>query len=434
MSHRVSIDRGALAETLHYGVPINRPAPVSGLPLSVDVLEAARARRAVGSQDKTSLLDEGAQRWREACRKTADRASHPILLPLSAGLDSRAVLSGLRANGVKVHTVTYGVPGAFDYELAPGIAGCAGASSERIDLRDTAITREKLLRVAAKAQHPSIVLDMFFNHQIAERFGTDFSYVNGFAGDALAGNNLKTAKGVSWHEATQAFVEWHRASRTVTLTDDDMDPVAALPARPFVTPELLPAIQQLDYAIRQQRMVRPIVCPTGVEVLTPFLDPGWCVFMLGLPESLREERAFFVELFQRSFPKLFSLPTTASGGLPLGASEAAIRRHRKRLRRRRRRRARLHRVFPAVSVPPADRRWQYLDFRTLLREDGPLVELFADSMARLDQLGVVPWIDAKALLDAHRAREADHFKALNVLLNLEILLEARPELFAPGSA
>lgn len=432
MSRHAPIDRTVLAETLHYGAPLNRPSPAPGLPFGVDVLEAARARREAGPQNETALLEKGAALWREVCSRTAERASHPILLPLSAGLDSRAVLAGLRACGASVHTVTYGVPGAFDYELAPRIAQCAGASNERMDLQSIPITREELLAVARQARNPSLVLDMFFNAQVAARHGSQYSYVNGFVGDALAGNNLKAAQGLAWGQATHAFAQWHCASQTVTLTD--MDPVAALPARPLVDPELLPSIQQLDYAVRQQRLVRPIVCPPGVEVLTPFLDPAWCTFMLGLPDELRENRAFFTAVFQHGFPELFSLPSTASGGLRPGASDAAMRAYRKRLRRRRRMRARLHRLFPGVTVPPADRRWQYLDFRSLLREDGALADLFADGMMRLDERGVVPWIDARGLLRAHRAKTADHFKALNVLFNLEILLEAHPEWFLCRSA
>ena len=422
-----------LSEILHYGAPLNLPASTPSLPFSAETLEIADERRKRPVDDHSKLLKEGVQLWCDVCRRTAERAASPLLLPLSAGLDSRAVLAGLRANDISVQTVTYGVPGAFDYELAPRIADCAGASNERIDLQTIEITRDRLIAVAATAPRPSSILDMFFNQLIPAQYGRSFSYINGFVGDALAGNNLKTAEGFHWPEATRAFAKWHQASRTVRLTHSEMDPIAALPDAPLVDPGLLPSIQQLDYAIRQQCMVRPIVCPPNVEVMMPFLDPSWCAFMLGLPEELRRNRAFFVELFQHGFPQLFSLPTTATGGLPLGAKESEIRHYRKRLRRRRRFRTRLHRIFPRMSVPPANRGWQYLDFRSLLREDTPLAQLFADSMARLDERRVAPWIDASGLLRSHRACEADHFKALNVLLNLELLLTTRSDLFEPGS-
>lgn len=427
------IDRTILGHALHYGSPVKTISESSQLPFNIDTLVAAKKSRERPHYDLSSLLHEGARLWKAVCRRSAEQAEKPLLLPLSAGLDSRAVLAGLRANDIPVHTMTYGVPGAFDYELAPRIAAAAGTSNERLDLQRVSITREKLLAIAAGTQHPSLLIDMFFNHQIPERHGNAFSYINGFAGDALAGNNLRKAEGFFWSQAQQAFAQWHRVSQTITLTENDMDPLSALPKEPLVEPILLSSIQQLDFAIRQQRMVRPIVCPPGIEVITPFLDPEWCRFMLGLPAELRYDRTFFIDLFRRSFPALFSMPSSASGGLALDANETAIHRHRKKLRRRRRLRKRLNRAFPWVRVPPANRGWQYLDFRTLLRENGPLAQLFADSMTRLDEQALVPWINAKALMRSHQTCEADHFKALNVLFNVELLVDARPDLFKPGS-
>ena len=105
-----------------------------------------------------------------------------------------------------------------------------------------------------------------------------------------------------------------------------------------------------------------------------------------------------------------------------------MRRFKRRLRKRRRLRRTLRKVFPGVSVPPADHNWQYLDFRNLLRSDHALTDLFADSMRRVDASGVVDWLDASELMAAHQRAEADHWKALNVLLNLDLTMEARPEL------
>ena len=428
------IDRTILGNALHYGLPLSETPGSWELPFDIDTLLAAKERRDHHNYEVSALLNEGARLWKAVCSRCAEKAKKPLLLPLSAGLDSRAILAGLRANDIPVHTMTYGVPGAFDYELAPQIASAAGASNERLDLETVRITREKLFDVAIRTHRPSLLLDMFFNHQVPERHGDRFSYINGFAGDALAGNNLRTAEGIHWQQAQQAFARWHQVSQTITLTDATMDPLSALPSQPLAEPNLLASIQQLDFAVRQQKMVRPIVCPPGVETITPFLDPEWCSFMLGLPMELRYDRAFFIDLFRRSFPTLFSMRSSASGGLKLGASDSAIRRYRKTLRRRRRLRTRLKQVFPWVRVPPANRGWQYLDFRTLLRGKGPLAQLFAESMAHLDEQAFVPWIDAQALLRSHRQCEADHFKALNVLFNLELLLAARRDLFEPGSA
>lgn len=428
MTETAAISDAALTEILHYGAVLNSPLGSSSLPFDGNLLEAARQRRMRSSPDRQELLEEGVVIWQNVCQRVVDASDQPLLVPLSAGLDSRAILAGLRACNAPVKTVTYGVPGAFDYELAPRVARCAGADNERIDLRNVRFDRDTLLGIAAQPGPVSTVLDMYFNRMLAAHCGPGYSYVNGYMGDELAGKNLGKEKAEDWPAACRIFAKRHRAARHDVLTAPTADPIARLPQSPFVSSELLTFEAQLHYSVRQQQLIRPIVCPPGRTVFTPFTDPEWVIFMLGLPDALRKNRAFFVALFQHAYPDLFALPTTASGGMPLDASPERMRRYKRRLKRSRRLRLRLQRVFPGVHVPPADRGWQYIDFSALLRGDQWLTGLFSDSMARLDRSRLVPWIDASAILEAHRAGKADHFKALNVLLNLDIVRESRPEL------
>lgn len=422
------VDVAALTEILHYGAVLNSPLGAPKLPFDQSALEAAQQRRQDPGPSWHALLDEGTQIWRNVCSRTIDASRKPLLVPLSAGLDSRAILAGLRACDAPVHAVTYGVPGAFDYELAPRVARCAGASIERIDLRDVSFDRDTLLEIASQPGPVSSLLDMYFNRMLAGRCGRDYSYVNGYMGDELAGKNLGDEEATEWVEACHTFARRHRAARHDVLTAPTMNPVARLPGSPFVPLDVLAYEAQLYYSVRQECLVRPVVCQPGPDVFTPFTDPEWVVFMLGLPDALRRNRAFFVALFQQAFPDLFTLPTTAGGGLPLSASAKRMRRYKRRLKRMRRLRLRLQGLFPGIHVPPADRGWQYVDFSALLHQDHWLTRLFVDSMARLDESAIVPWVDATGLLAAHRAGEANHFKALNVLLNLDIVREARPEL------
>lgn len=421
-------DRNRLAEILHYGVVLQPAGTPLAIPFDRTTLERARQRLETPAQSDRAWLAQGAEIWRDACRRVAERSTKPLLLPLSSGLDSRAVLAGLNDCGADVRTVTYGIPGSFDYELAPAVARCAGVSNARIDLRSIEITREGLLAVAAEPGRVSSILDMFLNRLIHQHHGTDYQYVTGYMGDELAGKNMPAHTSATWDEARQAFATSHNGSRTVKLTADDMDPAAVLPGQPLVDTGLLAPDHQLYLAIHQECLDRPISCPHNLGVMSPFLDSDWAAFMLGVPDALRRDRAFFIRVFQQAFPELFTLPGTASGGLPLGTGAEAISRFKRRLRRRRRLRRTLSKVFPSVSVPPADRNWQYLDFRNLLRSDHALTGLFADSMRRVDASGVAGWLDASALMAAHQRGEADHSKALNVLLNLDLTMEARPEL------
>lgn len=419
-----------LLEVLHYGVPlaINDRSPAR-LPFSTEVLEEANRRRSVAPDTPESLFEEARIIWRNACRRAAESATHPLCLPLSAGLDSRAVLAGLRDAGVVPATVTYGVPGAFDYELAPAVAARAGAPHLRLDLGEVTITRELLVRYAKRLAKPGSLLDMSFNGELMTRTEKRYSYINGFAGDALTGKHLANVKSQTWAQACADFSRWCCASKTETLTPRQFNPTAGLPDSPLVDTSLLSAGYQLDFSVRQARMIRPIVMPTTDEVFTPFTDPDWCAFILGLPNEFLADQRFIIAFLRSTYTDLFSLPTTANGGLTLDASAGQVARHKKRLRRRGRWRRRLRRWWPTINVPPADRQWQYLDFRNQLRQNTPIAAMVDESMQRLDELGATPWLSAKDLLAAHRSSHADHAKALNALLNLEILLSERPDLF-----
>jgi hypothetical protein len=78
------------------------------------------------------------------------------VVPLTGGLDSRAVLALLIDGGVKdkVVTVTMGTPGTFDYEIGRRVARRAEVPHERIDLTQIRMTRITWCRCFAVRGRP----------------------------------------------------------------------------------------------------------------------------------------------------------------------------------------------------------------------------------------------------------------------------------------
>lgn len=114
MRNEIRFDRGRLAELLHYGVVVHPAGEPLEIPFDHTTLETARQRLGQSFESDSAWLEEGAKIWRDACRRVAERSTKPLLLPLSSGLDSRAVLAGLSDCGADVRTTTYGIPGSFD--------------------------------------------------------------------------------------------------------------------------------------------------------------------------------------------------------------------------------------------------------------------------------------------------------------------------------
>ncbi|MES1926323.1 asparagine synthase-related protein [Salinisphaera sp. T31B1] len=420
---------------LHYGYCINPAGRRPALPFAVDTLEAAREQRRVfATLSEDAICRQGLATWKRVCRRILERRSGPFLLPLSAGLDSRAVLAGMvDQQAPSLHTVTYGIAGAFDYEIAPDIARRAGVANDRIDLAEVSVGAERIEAIADEPGRLSFVMDMYFNRVITDRYGPGYTYLSGYISDVLAGKYAGAETSQTWARARELFAERHRHSRTATLTHPQADPAQSLPGQPWVPPELLNYDDQLEYAVRQECEMRPIVMRGDFDSIAPMLDEEWVAFTMALTDEQRRGRRLYKKMFLTGFPDLFELPTAATAGLPLTASESALASRTRRLKRQRRWRAKFQRFLPWLSVPPGNRRWQYIDFKRSLTEREDLSRLFGDCMAGLDASRLVPWINAGELLEAQRRGVANHEKALNVLLNLEVVRRRRPDDLDDGS-
>lgn len=416
-----------LAAYLHYGYVLDENRDPATLPFERETLEQAAAQRTeMARLSESELCAYGAKLWRSVCRRTLERNPGNLLLPLSSGLDSRAILAGLLEEGHdQLATVTYGIPGAYDFDLAPLVAHTAGVPNERIDLRDIGIHRSDLLGIAAEPGRSSALFDMFFNRIVTRRHENSWTCLSGYLGDVLAGKNDQRTQSAYWDEARTAFARRNRRTKNMPLAPSGTDPVASLPEAPIVSAQLLSYEAQLDFAVRQERMMRPIVIGADTTHAKPFLDPQWVAFMLSLPEEQRRDRQLFKRVFLKAYPRLFSLPTTANGGMPLGAPAWRQRLHRHAVRRRRKWRSRLHRFFPSVAVPPGAPQWQYVDFARELRTDSDIQRLVSDSIERLGEHGHVPWLEPDAIWRAHQQRQGDYSKELDVLLNVELMLSAQ---------
>lgn len=411
---------------LHYGYPLQLDEHPLTLPFDNAALEAARDdRHVLRALDETSLCDHGIKLWKQACGRVVESRRGPFVLPLSGGLDSRAVLAGMAGHGgVDIQTVTYGVPDSFDYEIAPAIAAAAGVPNTRINLHDVEVDPARLNGIALEPGRMSFFLDMYFNRQVSDLYGPDCTYLSGYLGDVLAGKNLRPEVSESWDDARRRFAAANCYSRTARLAPPDVGPEQLLPDMPFVDETLLGFDEQLDYAVRQECMMRPIVMRSDYDCIAPMLDPSWVTFMLALELRHRHDRSLFKKMFTKGFPELFRLPTTANGGLPLQTSASRVARYRRRLRHRRRWRLRMRRLLPSVTVPLGNPSWQYVDFRSALNERADLSMLLEQNVAAVQAQGLVPWLDVGQLLREFRQGERKHSRALLVLMNLGILTSA----------
>ncbi|HEX6884220.1 MAG TPA: asparagine synthase C-terminal domain-containing protein [Planctomycetota bacterium] len=369
-----------------------------------------------GALAREELVARGLAAFRAACGTPGEGLQ---VLPLSGGIDSRLILAHLRQAGLgpRLVTVTFGVPGTLDFDLAPAVARAAGVRHETIDLTDHPLTRAELLELARAAPW-SFVLEVFYNHLPFRRFGRAAVYWSGSQANSLAGEDAHELD-PDWARVCRSWARALPAARSLRLTPPGFAPESALPREPPLAGTRLTHAEQLFLMVRNPGRNDPAQLPRGYDVRTPFCQPAWVDFVLRLPTALRARAGLYQELARRSDPELFALPLKNDLGLPPGAPawRHALRRNRARLERELRRR------LPWLRLG-TDPNLNYADLDAELRRASPLAALVEESLARLEDARTVPWLRPRELWTRHRRRRANLGDALVLLASLELNLAA----------
>lgn len=402
-------DDSRISAFLHYGyVPLSS-AERSHLPWMRPVAPNHTA-------DQDILVQQGIT----ALRSAFDDVTGSVhIVPLSGGLDSRAILALLLERGLReqIVAVTFGVPRTFDFELGRTVAQAAGVRHEPIDLSAFTLEQDALETTARELTNWTYLIDAVYNRIVCRRFGRNATYWSGFMGDPLAGSHLLPVDSPTWQEARVAFAERNRYGAAAELTPPGFRPESILPARPILHDTRLCFDEQLDFALRQETCIRPLVLPGGYDYRTPFLHPSWVNFILNVPRRLRVGEKLYKQLLTTMFPRLFSLPVKANVGLPLSAPAWQVELRKVRLGIHKT----ANRLLPRFPWPIYST-INYLDFDRALRTNDQVRALFYDNLFELDRLNAVPWLDIDALWQAHQRGHANLGFTFRLLLSLAVYL------------
>jgi hypothetical protein len=401
---------------LHYGYAL--PAEITS-PVHVSAALARPLPR--HADDLTQLVTAGVRTLNEALQDTWRAvASADHVVPISGGLDSRVILAWLaqHVDGAKVRTITFGVPGTYDYDIGLLVARHAGVSAEPIDLTRMRWSHDELLAFARTAGTAIPLFEAFLFQPVRDRFGREPVYWSGFLGESLAGSHLPRTPSASWDAARRRFARWKMPS--VRLTRPHFDATARLPSQPLHAGTNAPAYDdQLDLAVRQQHYIAPLLLPDGYTHATPFTHPDWMSYSLHAPPETRRNAVLYRRVITTAFPQLFALPTKANHGLPLHVTDWRARTRREYVRARASLKRRYPRWFRGL-LPTTN----YLDFDEELRRPSSLRDVVHDALTALHTRGAADWLDIPALVRQHDRRERNVADSLLALASLELYLQA----------
>ncbi len=337
------------------------------------------------------------------------------VVPLSSGLDSRAILAALLdhpdIDKSKIHTVSFGSPGTWDFDIGKQVAKEAKVSNTAIDLTDKSFdwSIESLREYATGQDMPRRILDGYVNSKVSSIIDDEFVIWSGFMGDPTAGGHQPKSPRKNWDDACRYFV--YQEQYCEELVHPDFDPLSILPDTPFVSYEQLSYEEQLDFALRQQCLIAPIVLGSS-HYRTPFLQPSWLEFSLNLSREHRNDRKLFKKIFRISFPDLFSLPTDANSGLSLSA-------HPVRRVARNKRLGLAKRVYSMVGMEFCHPATNYINFPAAFRRDNQLRDTVYSLLQGFNARDIANWIDPLNIWQEHQNGN-DRSKEIRVIISLEL--------------
>lgn len=385
-----------------------------GLPDEVAEATAANSHTQRYETLLTMAVDALKAAISEELRELPAETTH--IVPLSSGLDSRALLATLldhpEVNPMNVQTVTFGTPGTWDYDISQEVAATAGVENKTIDLTAESFdwSLDALHTYASSRDCPGGVFDGYAQSQIHTTTAEQSAIWVGFMGDLSSGIWQPAELYPDWESACEAFAS--REQFASGLTAPDYDPLSVLPDEPFISQDRLSFEEQLDIALRQQCAIEPVVVGSKRH-RTPYTQPAWLEFSLNLPKKYRRKRSLFVDAFSEAFPTLFSLPTDANAGFSLSVGERTQKARRGYLRV-------VQKLSQMVGYECTHPGTNYLNFRSAFRS-GELRGVSKNLLNSLAGRNVTTWLDPQKIWHEHQAG-SDYSKEILVLCYAELYL------------
>jgi hypothetical protein len=358
---------------------------------------------------RDGLVDLGIDLWKSIIQELFT-SNEEHVVPISGGLDSRAILAGLSefTDASNIHTFTFGTPGTYDYDIGNQVASSFGTRHTSFDLTKHHYNMIDLLKISVRTNHQSIPF-----HQppisVLDELFSDHNVWSGYMGDPIAGSHLLKPPSINVVEAKQRFIDNNRfvvSTNLLSIDENEMFPLIQYKDKVST----LSMDEILDFYNRQIKYIAPHVLIKGFKYKLPFIHNNWVNYFLGVDDIDRTNISLYKDILIKGYPKPFQLPTKSNHALPLNSPRF---------------RMLLHKYYIRYSSKHKRSNVNYIDYEWAIREKNDLKEIVYSNVMDLKARNIVEWIDIKTLWSNHINYIANHADALLVLASLEIHLKAQ---------
>ncbi|MGE6450724.1 hypothetical protein [Pseudoalteromonas tetraodonis] len=244
-----------------------------------------------------------------------------IVVPISGGLDSRALLAGLLElrSAEKIKTYTFGTKSSYDFEIGKSISKKLGVTCNSYELSEYNFDESSLYATASMFDYQTTLFYHPPYDEIKNTFNSDLVLV-GFMGDPLAGSHLPKVASIDNEQLFQKFIKKNQMVRSCSLYDFEAPNLSEIVKFPELVSSGITKDEYLDFEVRQLRYVYPHVMPKQLNCKSPFIEADWFNHMLSLPIECRMEQSYYNEFLINAFPVAFNLPCKNNYGLKLNTN------------------------------------------------------------------------------------------------------------------
>lgn len=368
--------------------------------------------------DYTSYIDlqrQFQQLFNTVIKETVDSIPKDklIVIPISGGLDSRAILASVLSyvDVKRIKTYTFGAKGSYDFEIGKQVANKAGVHHEAIELNSIRFSQEEMLEVAKKCDYQTHL----FHHpplsKLQEIIG-DGVVVSGYLGDLIFGSYADKIvfkkESVNWYLKTKQYTSYFKTQDTKIFKSyiESIDENSIVP--PF---------EQLILYERAPKLTAPHILMNGWEYELPLIDKRILDFMYSIPNKYRRHEKLFIDTMLSYYPSLFNVRAKTTFGKHLKTSQLIIF-----IERLKNKIILKLNLFFNINIiyPP----FNYINFDKEIIKRPDLKLIFETNLKDLEARNILDSIEPTKLLQHHR-RKKNLSKILILLVSLELILKAK---------
>jgi asparagine synthetase B (glutamine-hydrolysing) len=363
------------------------------------------------------LIQVGVKKLTQAIQNNFELGKKNVI-PLSGGLDSRAILAAMMefTEAKNIHTYTFGTPGSLDYEIGNKVAKKLGTNHSSFPLTEFKYNMDELLNISKRVDFQTVL----FHHppvsKVDQIFGDGVIW-SGFMGDPLAGGHLSKNNFDNLDEEKSSFIKKNTYVKSIELDQTSEDAFFHYIEIPEPRHSDITIQEQLDFYNRQLKFIAPHVLIQGYQYKVPFLDEEWSNFILSVEDHLRFNQYLHKKILVRAFPDAFNYPTKTNRGAKLDAHELTIYWYKVKNKIKNK----LSQSVFRIQDPYIN----YIDFNSAIRDREDLRTIIHENIMDLKSRNIIEFTDFDKIWKNHIDKTANHADALIVLASLEINIKSR---------